>query len=92
LEEPRRKYLRKEASESEKRELERLREKIIQDILKARDEDILSVREVDIPAPEKARIYPSRQCDQCGESFMEILGKTFDGKILCQECFQTLVC
>ena len=92
LEELRGKYLRGEASESEKREFERLREKIIQDILKARDEDILSVQEVDMPAPEKARIYPSRQCDQCGESFMEILGRTFNGKVLCQDCFQKLIC
>lgn len=92
MEELRGKYLRGEASESEKREFERLREKIIQDILKARDEDILSVQEVDMPAPEKARIYPSRQCDQCGESFMEILGRTFNGKVLCQECFQKLIC
>jgi len=92
MEELRGKYLRGEASESEKREFERLREKIIQDILKARDEDILSVQEVDMPAPEKARIYPSRQCDQCGESFMEILGRTFNGKVLCQDCFQKLIC
>jgi formylmethanofuran dehydrogenase subunit E len=92
MEELRRKYLRKEASESEKKEFERLREKIIEDILKARDEDILSIQEVDIPAPEKARIYPSRQCDQCGESFMEILGRTLNGKTLCQECFQKRVC
>jgi len=92
LEELRGKYLRGEASESEKREFERLREKIIQDILKARDEEILSVQEVDMPAPEKARIYPSRQCDQCGESFMEILGRTFNGKVLCQDCFQKLIC
>jgi formylmethanofuran dehydrogenase subunit E len=92
MEELRGKYFRGEASEREKKEFERLREKIIQDILKARDEDILSVQEVDMPAPEKARIYPSRRCDQCGESFMEILGRTFDGKVLCQECFQKLVC
>jgi formylmethanofuran dehydrogenase subunit E len=92
MEELRGKYFRGEASESEKREFERLREKIIQDILTARDEDVLSVQEVDIPAPEKARIYPSCRCDQCGESFMEILGRTFNGKVLCQKCFQKLVC
>jgi formylmethanofuran dehydrogenase subunit E len=92
MEKLRRKYFRGEASVEEKKEFEGLREKIIQDILTARDEDILSVQDVDMPAPEKARVYPSRRCDRCGESFMEILGRTFDGKILCQECFQKLVC
>jgi formylmethanofuran dehydrogenase subunit E len=92
MEELRGRIFRGEASEKEMKEFEGLREKIIQDILTARDEDILSVQEVDMPAPEKARIYPSRRCDQCGESFMEILGRTFGGKVLCQECFQKLVC
>jgi len=72
-------------------EMEGLREKIIQKILTASDEEILSVKEVDIPAPEKARIYPSLKCQRCGEAFMEILGRTAGGKVVCQECYEKMV-
>jgi len=64
----------------------------VKDILSAKDEDLLSVKEVDIPAPEKARIYPSLQCQECGERFMEILGRTAEGKVLCKDCFEKKVC
>ena len=50
------------------------------------------MREVDIPAPEKARIYPSLKCQECGEGFMEILGRTAGGKVLCKDCFEKIVC
>ena len=81
-----------ELGPEEKKEMEGLRPKIIEDILSAKDEDLLSVREVDIPAPEKARIYPSLKCQECGEAFMEILGRTAKGKVLCKECFEKMVC
>jgi formylmethanofuran dehydrogenase subunit E len=79
-------------SSDEKKELQAMRAGIIDDILNARDEDVLSVREVDIPAPDKARIYPSLVCQECGEGFMEILGRTAKGKILCKDCFEKIVC
>jgi len=47
---------------------------------------------VEIPAPEKARIYPSIKCQRCGEAFMEILGRTVGGKVVCQECYEKTVC
>ncbi len=79
-------------SEEEKKEMASMRGRIIEDILSGRDEDLLSVREVDIPAPEKARIYPSIKCQQCGEGFMEIMGRTAGGKVLCKDCFEKTVC
>lgn len=79
-------------SPEEKREFERLSNQVIEDILSGRDEDLLSVKEVDIRAPEKARIYPSIMCQECGEGFMEILGRTAKGKVLCKECFERIVC
>ncbi|HUI39473.1 MAG TPA: FmdE family protein [Methanothrix sp.] len=78
-------------SPEEKRELEGMREKLIQKILTAPDDEILSVTEVSIPAPEKARVYPSLKCQQCGEAFMEILGRTAGGKVVCQECYEKMV-
>lgn len=79
-------------SPEEKKELQIRRAKVIDNILNAKDEEVLSVREADIPAPEKARIYPSLVCQECGESFMEILGRTAQGKIVCKDCFEKIVC
>lgn len=79
-------------SPEEEKELQARRAGIIDDILNAGDEEVLSVREADIPAPEKARIYPSLVCQECGESFMEILGRTAQGKIVCKDCFEKIVC
>ena len=81
-----------ELGPEEKKEMEGLRAKVVEDILSAKDEDLLSVREVDIPAPEKARVYPSLKCQECGESFMEILGRTAGGKVVCKDCYEKMVC
>ncbi|HNX40393.1 MAG TPA: FmdE family protein [Methanothrix sp.] len=79
-------------SAAEKREMEGLRAQVIDAILGGRDEELLAVKEVDIPAPEKAKIYPSLRCQQCDERFMEIKGRTAEGKVLCKDCFGKIVC
>jgi formylmethanofuran dehydrogenase subunit E len=76
----------------ERKEFQGLRSQVIENILTGKDEDLLAVKEVDIPAPEKARIYPSLKCQECGERFMEILGRTAEGKVLCKDCFERKVC
>lgn len=88
----RQKYFNGELTPEEKKEFEALREEVIQRILTAPDKDLLSVKEVDIPAPEKARIYPSLRCQECGEAFMEIMGRTVGGKVVCRECFDRMTC
>ena len=77
---------------AEKKEMEGLRSRIIEQILTGKDEDLLDVREAEIPAPDKARIYPSLVCQECGERFMEIMGRTAEGKVLCKGCFEKKVC
>jgi len=77
---------------AEEKEMVRLRQKVIEDILNGKDENLLSVRQADIPAPEKARIYPSLICQECNERFMEIMGRTANGKVLCKDCFDKIVC
>ena len=77
---------------AEKKEMQSLRTRIMEQILAGRDEDLLDVREAEIPAPEKARIYPSLVCQECGERFMEIMGRTAEGKVLCKGCFEKKVC
>jgi formylmethanofuran dehydrogenase subunit E len=79
-------------TQEETKVFENLRSRVIEDILSGKDEDLLYVKEVDIPAPEKAKIYPSLKCQECGEGFMEILGRTAGGKVLCKECFGKMMC
>lgn len=38
------------------------------------------------PLPERARIFPSRTCDRCGELTMEPRLTLCEGKLLCMEC------
>ena len=92
MDELRQKAVNGQLSPDEKKELEGMREQIIQKVLSAPDKELLSIKEVDIPAPEKARIYPSLRCQECGENFMEIKGRTANGKVVCKDCFERMVC
>jgi formylmethanofuran dehydrogenase subunit E len=85
------KYSKDKSARESKSESEYVREQILQDILNLSDEELLSVSEVDIPEPNKARIYPTIKCQECGEGFMEIKGRTANGKILCKDCFKRIV-
>ncbi len=91
MDEIRARYFKGDLSEEEKKEFETIRREVTQHIIDAPDEELLSVSEVAIPAPEKARIYPSLQCQECGEGFMEICGRTTNGKTVCKECFQRMM-
>ena len=84
-------YFKGDLSEEEKNEFEIMRSQVTEHIVEATDEELLSVSEVQIPAPQKARIYPSRQCQECKEGFMEICGRTANGKTVCMECFQKMI-
>ncbi|HOT07727.1 MAG: FmdE, Molybdenum formylmethanofuran dehydrogenase operon [Methanosaeta sp. PtaB.Bin039] len=80
----------KTLSEAEEKEFEALKSRIVRSILSAPEQDVLSVSEVEMPEPEKARIYPSLKCQQCGEAFMEARGRTACGKVVCMDCFEKL--
>jgi formylmethanofuran dehydrogenase subunit E len=85
-------YFKGELSQEESKEFEIMRDRVTQHILDAHDEELLSVKEeAEIPAPLKARIYPSLQCQECGEGFMEICGRTANGKVVCQGCYERMV-
>ena len=92
MDELRQKMVQGELGPEDRERMAAFRSQATEKVLSARDEDILTVEEVDIPAPEKARIYPSLKCEECGEEFMEILGRTAGGKVLCKGCFKRLVC
>jgi formylmethanofuran dehydrogenase subunit E len=87
----REKQFKDQLTEIEKRELGSLRDSFISYLLSAPDEELLSIKNVNLPEPEMAKIYPSLKCEECQEYFMEIKGRTACGKVLCIDCFDKLV-
>ncbi len=51
------------------------------------DQELYDVRWVDAPLPERARIFKSVQCSQCGEGVMEARVHLRDGQPVCPECY-----
>ena len=55
-------------------------------ILTAPVEDILSVCPAAVPEPEPAKIRKSIQCASCGEAVMETRTREINGKLVCIPC------
>lgn len=51
------------------------------------DEELFDVRWVEEPLPERARIFGTVQCSQCGEGVMEARAHLRDGKPVCPQCY-----
>ncbi len=62
------------------------REERTQWILSAPEGEVVTVREVSIPAPEHARIRASVPCEFCGEKVMESRARIHEGKVACIPC------
>ena len=77
------------ASPEEIKEFREAHEAKSQSILERPEEEIFWIKEVEIEPPQKARIYPTVICSECGEGFMEPLGRVKNGKIVCIPCFET---
>lgn len=67
------------------------RKEAMKNLMVLPDEELFDIKWVEIEEPSKARLYPSIVCENCGEKFMEIKGRTIDGKIVCKDCFEKLV-
>lgn len=55
-------------------------------LLSAPQEDVILLQEVQIDAPEPARIFKSMTCALCGESVMETRTRERDGEKTCIPC------
>lgn len=66
------------------------REKFIDWLLSVPDEEIVSLKEVEIDEPEPARIMKSVECAFCGESVMETRVREIDGKPACIPCAEKI--
>jgi formylmethanofuran dehydrogenase subunit E len=66
------------------------RDRFIDWLLTAPEEDVVSVKEVQIDEPEPARIMDSAVCESCGEAVMATRTRTRDGRVLCIPCDEAL--
>lgn len=64
------------------------REVVMNRILSAPLEDVFEVKEPLMDLPEKARIFNSVRCEDCGELSREDKIRLEEGRMLCLHCFQ----
>ncbi len=57
-------------------------------ILRAPEEEVVSIRAVDIEEPAKARIHESLRCDSCGERMMATRTHKSGDRTLCIPCWR----
>jgi formylmethanofuran dehydrogenase subunit E len=76
------------ASPEEEKEFRTSHEAKSRKVLEMPEEELFWISEVDTEPPEKAKIYPTVICSECGEGFMEPLGRIRNGKIVCIPCFE----
>lgn len=66
------------------------REKFAEWLRSAPEEDVVSVEEVSISEPERARIMASVTCEFCGEGMMKTRAKKIGGKLACIPCAEKM--
>ncbi|MCQ1536262.1 formylmethanofuran dehydrogenase [Methanosarcina sp. KYL-1] len=78
------------ASPEEAKEFRTSHEAKSRRVLEMPEEELFWISEVENEPPEKAIIYPTLICSECGEGFMEPLGRVKNGKIVCIPCFEAI--
>lgn len=80
------KVMEKNASEEEKQLYEQKLKESIQAYLEEPLEKILEIKVIKQQLPEKARIFSSLFCEECGEKVMETRTRSKKGKTVCIPC------
>ncbi|OAT81362.1 FmdE family protein [Desulfotomaculum copahuensis] len=78
-----------QAGPEEKRQLAKLQQEFIENILNA-GRDCFDISRVDLDLPPKAQIHQSIRCASCGEAVMETRTRNINGKLLCIPCAEKL--
>jgi formylmethanofuran dehydrogenase subunit E len=74
------------ATEKEQQEWQDLRRQIIENILSAPENSVLSMAETDAAPPPPARVFDSLTCSHCGEKVMEPRALKSDSGVYCADC------
>ncbi|MCL6635180.1 MAG: TraR/DksA C4-type zinc finger protein [Peptococcaceae bacterium] len=77
------------ASEEERKAFQQHQHDRTRRILELPEEELCTVRHVNIELPPKARIFDSHVCAQCGEPVMEPRARVKGGKIVCIPCSES---
>lgn len=73
-------------SQDEASEKETLIGEIFEKIMSMPVEELFTWQEVPLDLPDRAKIFKTLKCDNCGEGVMETRAVTSAGKVLCPEC------
>lgn len=74
----------------EKKELKIITKEVCEYIINMPDDKIFSITNVEMPSIEKASIYKSLICDNCGEQTAEHRIKKYEDEKLCIPCYEKL--
>ncbi|MEN6443794.1 MAG: FmdE family protein [Methanoregula sp.] len=74
------------ASKDEEKQFREMMIKATSDLLHAPAEKILTLQEITMDAPNKARIFASVTCENCGESVADAKTRKVDGRCVCIPC------
>jgi len=74
------------ATEEDLAEWGKLQKERVNRFLAAPGADLFTVQEVPLPQIEKARLFGTVTCFQCGEPFAEAKAALADGHIFCRDC------
>ena len=77
------------ADKKDQAEFEKLHFQRTCDVLNKSLDQLFSVKAVDVPMPEKARIMSSKICDRCGEPVMASRLTEVNGKWICRGCLES---
>jgi len=77
------------ADERDRREFEKLHVQRTREVLGKPLEALFSIRDVEVPIPEKARMMPSEVCERCGEPVMASKLSEIDGRRVCRGCLDS---
>ena len=81
-----RKVIKGSADEEEKKRFNALHLQRSLDVLEMADNDLFTVKTVQMELPAKAKIEPSEPCARCGEPTMRTKLESLDGKRICRDC------
>jgi len=75
------------ADEADKKEFEKQKNILTEKILKMLGEELFKIEKVNLQVPDKASIYGSVKCAECGEQVSEHRARVKNGRIVCIPCF-----
>ena len=78
--------IQRQGTETDQRRLKELWRQLSFEMLDIPDDELFSVKRVNIPVPAYSRIFANVKCSGCGENIIESRARMRDGKTVCLRC------